>query len=37
MTDRYPEFRFFQELPSGTVLDGEVVVLRARKVSLRPS
>jgi DNA ligase D-like protein (predicted ligase) len=28
MTDSYPEFRFFQELPSGTVLDGEVVVLR---------
>jgi DNA ligase D-like protein (predicted ligase) len=28
MTDRYPEFHFFREPPSGTVLDGEVVVLR---------
>src|SRR5262249_4361386 len=27
MTERYPEFAFFKDLPSGTVLDGEVVVL----------
>src|SRR5262245_62239555 len=27
MTERYPEFAFFKDLPSATVLDGEVVVL----------
>src|SRR5262245_16890768 len=27
MTDRYPEFAFLSELPSGTALDGELVVL----------
>jgi bifunctional non-homologous end joining protein LigD len=31
MTDRYPEFGFLPDLPSGTVLDGEVVVLRQGK------
>ncbi|MFN0059646.1 MAG: non-homologous end-joining DNA ligase [Planctomycetota bacterium] len=28
LDDRYPEFEFLARLPSGTVLDGEVVVLR---------
>jgi DNA ligase D-like protein (predicted ligase) len=31
MTDRYPEFAFLAQLPAGTVLDGEVVVLRDGK------
>jgi bifunctional non-homologous end joining protein LigD len=31
MTDRYPEFAFLQQLPPGTVLDGEMVVLRDGK------
>src|ERR1700694_2743776 len=31
MTDRYPEFAFLAGLPPGTVLDGEVVVLREGK------
>lgn len=30
-TDRYPEFGFLAELPPGTVLDGEVVVLNQGK------
>lgn len=30
-TDRYPEFGFLSRLPSGTVLDGEVVVLSGGK------
>src|SRR5438876_735748 len=33
MTSRYPEFSFLRELPPGTVLDGEVVVLRDGKPS----
>lgn len=28
MTERYPEFAFLADLPPGTVLDGEMVVLR---------
>lgn len=35
MTDRYPEFSFLGEIPSGTVLDGEVVVLEQGKPSFR--
>ena len=31
MTDRYPEFAFVGKLPAGTVLDGEMVVLRHGK------
>jgi bifunctional non-homologous end joining protein LigD len=31
MTDRYPEFAFLQTLPAGTVLDGEMVVLKDGK------
>ena len=31
MTDRYPEFAFLSELPSGTVLDGEMIVLKNGK------
>lgn len=31
MTDRYPEFAFLATLPVGTVLDGEMVVLRDGK------
>jgi DNA ligase D-like protein (predicted ligase) len=31
MTERYPEFAFLAHLPEGTVLDGEMVVLRAGK------
>jgi DNA ligase D-like protein (predicted ligase) len=31
MTERYPEFAFLSQLPPGTVLDGEVVVLRSGK------
>src|SRR5262245_46955733 len=31
MTERYPEFAFLGELPSGTVLDGEMVVLKDGK------
>src|SRR6266446_3084385 len=31
VTDRYPELGFLNDLPAGTVLDGEVVVLRQGK------
>jgi len=31
VTDRYPELAFLHDLPAGTVLDGEVVVLRQGK------
>jgi len=31
MTDRYPEFAFLADLPSGTILDAETVVLRDGK------
>ena len=31
VTDRYPELGFLNDLPAGTVLDGEVVVLRHGK------
>ncbi len=31
LTERYPEFESFAELPPGTVLDGEVIVLRNGK------
>src|SRR5262245_40158632 len=31
LTSRYPEFSFLSKLPHGTVLDGEVVVLRHGK------
>jgi bifunctional non-homologous end joining protein LigD len=31
VTDRYPELAFLHDLPAGTVLDGEVVVLRHGK------
>jgi bifunctional non-homologous end joining protein LigD len=31
MTDRYPEFAFLAQLPPGTMLDGEMVVLRDGK------
>src|SRR6266852_3706263 len=31
VTDRYPELGFLNDLPTGTVLDGEVVVLRQGK------
>ena len=31
VTDRYPELRFLNDLPVGTILDGEVVVLRQGK------
>jgi bifunctional non-homologous end joining protein LigD len=31
VTDRYPEFKFLNDLPAGVVLDGEVVVLRQGK------
>ena len=31
MTARYPEFQFLADLPAGTVLDGEVVVLHEGK------
>src|SRR5712692_5405832 len=31
VTDRYPELGFFNDLPAGTILDGEVVVLRQGK------
>jgi ATP-dependent DNA ligase len=31
VTDRYPELGFLNDLPAGTVLDGEVVVLRRGK------
>lgn len=31
MTDRYPELAFLAELPAGTVLDGELVVLKDGK------
>jgi DNA ligase D-like protein (predicted ligase) len=31
MTDRYPEFAFLKEIQPGTVLDGEMVVLREGK------
>ena len=31
VTDRYPELGFLSSLPAGTVLDGEVVVLRQGK------
>lgn len=31
ITDRYPEFSFMGQLPAGTVLDGEVVVLKQGK------
>jgi bifunctional non-homologous end joining protein LigD len=33
MTYRYPEFAFLQEFPPGTVLDGEMVVLKDGKPS----
>src|SRR5262245_30974630 len=33
-TSRYPEFAFLRQLPPGTVLDGEVVVLRDGKPDL---
>ncbi len=35
MTDRYPELEFLNDLPAGTVLDGEVVVLRQGKPNFR--
>lgn len=31
ITDRYPELSFLKDLPDGTVLDGEIVVLRDGK------
>lgn len=31
MTERYPEFAFVKDLPPGTVLDGEVIVLKNGK------
>ena len=31
VTDRYPELGFFNDLPAGTILDGEIVVLRQGK------
>src|SRR5437762_3693117 len=31
MTERYPEFAFLAKLPTGTVLDGEMIVLRDGK------
>src|SRR5713101_6597753 len=31
VTDRYPELGFFNDLPAGTILDGEVAVLRQGK------
>src|SRR6267142_7280833 len=31
VTDRYPELEFLNDLPAGTVLDGEIVVLRQGK------
>jgi ATP-dependent DNA ligase len=31
VTERYPELEFLNDLPAGTVLDGEVVVLRQGK------
>jgi bifunctional non-homologous end joining protein LigD len=31
ITSRYPEFEFLKDLPPGTVLDGEMVVLAAGK------
>src|SRR6266849_8637969 len=35
VTDRYPEFGFLNDLPTGIVLDGEVVVLRQGKPDFR--
>jgi bifunctional non-homologous end joining protein LigD len=35
MNDRYPEFDFLRNLPPGTVLDGEMVVLRDGKPDFR--
>jgi ATP-dependent DNA ligase len=35
VTDRYPELGFLNDLPVGTVLDGEVVVLRQGKPDFR--
>ena len=35
VTDRYPELGFFNDLPAGTILDGEVVVLRQGKPDFR--
>ena len=35
MNDRYPELAFLKELPSGTVLDGEIVVLQNGKPSFQ--
>ncbi len=34
MTSRYPEFCFLKDLPAGTILDGELVVLDGSKPSL---
>jgi bifunctional non-homologous end joining protein LigD len=31
MTERYPEFAFLKDLPSGTVLDGEMIVFKNGK------
>ena len=31
VTDRFPEFEFLNNLPAGTALDGEVVILRQDK------
>jgi ATP-dependent DNA ligase len=31
VTDRYPELGFLNDLPAGTVLDGEIVILRQGK------
>src|SRR6266446_9859852 len=35
VTDRYPELEFLNDLPAGTILDGEVVVLRQGKPDFR--
>jgi ATP-dependent DNA ligase len=35
VTDRYPELGFLDHLPAGTILDGEIVVLRQGKPDFR--
>jgi ATP-dependent DNA ligase len=35
VTDRFPELGFLNDLPAGTILDGEVVVLRQGKPDFR--
>src|SRR5262245_31880301 len=33
IAERYPEFKFLESLPGGTILDGEIIVMQAGKPS----